>query len=227
MGEIDGEKPTYYAIIPADIRYDEKLNANEKLMFGEITCLSNKLGYCYASNNYFAKLFKVTPQAVSKWIKHMEKLGYIRCEYEYEGKVIKERRINIRLQVSTMVEGGINIRLTGYQHTIKENNTSSNITSNNNIYTESKVEPKNVKHKHGEYQNVLLTDKEYETLCGKLGEEKTKNVIQNFSELKAMKGYVYKSDYIAINKWGIRAYEDTQKKGGSSGQRQQLNEGYF
>lgn len=141
------EKPTYYAIIPASVRYDENLNANEKLMYGELTCLSNKLGYCYASNSYFANLYKVTPQAVSKWIKHLESLGYIKCQYEYNGLEIKQRRITICTQVSTIDvvstedNRGINLELNGYQSTIKDNITSNNNTSNN-IYTVTEEKPK-------------------------------------------------------------------------------------
>ena len=36
------EKPNYYAIIPANVRYDNELRANEKLLYGEITALSSK-----------------------------------------------------------------------------------------------------------------------------------------------------------------------------------------
>ena len=46
--------PTYFAIITADVRYDKNLKANEKLLFAEITALSNTNGYCHASNRYFA-----------------------------------------------------------------------------------------------------------------------------------------------------------------------------
>ena len=38
----DENKPNYYAIIPANIRYDNSLKAIEKLMYGEITVLTNK-----------------------------------------------------------------------------------------------------------------------------------------------------------------------------------------
>ena len=44
------EKPNYYAIIPAEIRYDKKLTPNSKLLYGEITALANKEGYCWAGN---------------------------------------------------------------------------------------------------------------------------------------------------------------------------------
>ena len=152
---METDKPSYYAIIPADVRYDKTLSANAKLLYGELTCLSNKHGYCFSSNNYFAELYEVTPQAISKWISSLEKKGYIRCEYLYNGKEIKERRIfmNEKLVkteaegVSTMVDTykpsvdrGINKGLKGYKRTIKDNITSNSNTRDNNTsntgYTE-------------------------------------------------------------------------------------------
>ena len=55
----DENKPNYYAIIPANVRYDSNLKAIEKLMYGEITALTYKEGYCFAKNGYFAELFDV------------------------------------------------------------------------------------------------------------------------------------------------------------------------
>lgn len=132
---MENEKPNYYAVIPATVRYDEKLRANEKLMYGELTALSNKTGVCYASNNYFARLYKTTPQAISRWILNLKQYGYIEIEYEYEGSVIKKRKIKVSTNIDTYqqkVDGGINICLEGYQQNVKENNTSNNNTSINN-----------------------------------------------------------------------------------------------
>ena len=56
---MDESKPNYYSIIPAEIRYDPDLPPNAKLLYSEITSLCNKEGYCYASNKYFSKLYKV------------------------------------------------------------------------------------------------------------------------------------------------------------------------
>lgn len=49
------EQPTYYAIIPANVRYNKKLSPNEKLLYGELTCLTHQDGYCFATNSYFAQ----------------------------------------------------------------------------------------------------------------------------------------------------------------------------
>jgi len=70
-------KSNYYAIIPATVRYSKELKANEKLLYGEITSLSNRNGYCYAQNRYFANLYNVSIETVSRWLSHLQKLGFI------------------------------------------------------------------------------------------------------------------------------------------------------
>ena len=89
-------KNNYYAIIPATVRYNKDLKPNEKLLYGEITALANSKGFCFASNRYFAELYKVTIHTVSQWISHLEKLGYVNIELiKDDKKEIKERRIYI------------------------------------------------------------------------------------------------------------------------------------
>lgn len=89
------EKPNYYAVIPANVRYDKNLKANEKILYGEISALLDKTGTCYASNNYFARLYKVDPSAISKWISNLEKNDYLEVSYIRAGKEIKQRNIKV------------------------------------------------------------------------------------------------------------------------------------
>lgn len=90
------EQPNYYAIIPATVRYDTNLKYAEKLLYGEITALANKNGYCYAQNKYFADLYNVTAVSVSRWISHLQELGYIETEIiKNENKEIVSRNIYI------------------------------------------------------------------------------------------------------------------------------------
>ena len=91
------ERPGYYGILPASIRYDKNLKPMEKIMYSELTALSNKNGYCNATNSYFAELYEVSKNTVSLWISDLEKAGYIKTKLIYEAgtKNIKERRIYI------------------------------------------------------------------------------------------------------------------------------------
>lgn len=89
------EKPNYYAVIPADVRYDKDLRANEKLLYGEITSLAKKTGECWASNKYFSELYGVKPNAIATWIRHLKNKGYIAVGYTYNGKEIDKRIITI------------------------------------------------------------------------------------------------------------------------------------
>ena len=93
----DKEMPSYYSIIPATVRYDHNLKANEKLMYGEITALASKNGYCWAENRYFAELYDVHKITISKWLKNLEDNGYIRTElkYVYGTKQVSKRLIYI------------------------------------------------------------------------------------------------------------------------------------
>ena len=87
----------YYAIIPANVRYDKNIVPNAKLLYAEITALCNKTGYCWASNNYFSELYGVSKGTVSSWISSLVKAGYISVDLKYkEGKKEIESR-HIRL----------------------------------------------------------------------------------------------------------------------------------
>lgn len=87
---------SYYSVIPATVRYDNRLKPAEKLIYSEITSLTNRMGYCFAKNKYFANLYGVTTHTVSQWISHLEKLEYVYIELiRDKSKEIKERRIYI------------------------------------------------------------------------------------------------------------------------------------
>lgn len=78
------EKKSYYAIIPANVRYDADLTPNAKLLYGEITALCNEKGYCWASNDYFSKLYGVSKSSITKWVSALVNKGYIFSEMQYK-----------------------------------------------------------------------------------------------------------------------------------------------
>lgn len=91
------QNPSYYAIIPANVRYDKALKPMEKIMFAEITALTESSGYCHAGNSYFAELYEVSNTTVSKWISSLKKQGYIDTEVKYKDgtKEIEKRFITL------------------------------------------------------------------------------------------------------------------------------------
>lgn len=131
------EKPNYYAQIPANVRYNENLNSSQKLFYGEITALTFKTGECWASNNYFARLYKVSPSVITNWVKALERENLIVVDYEKNGKEITKRII--RIVGIQNIEYVFNKNGEGYSKYIKENNTSNNNTSNKKeIYKEKR-----------------------------------------------------------------------------------------
>ena len=60
-----------YSKIPSKVKYNNCICPNAKLLYGEITSLSDKYGYCYASNKYFAELYGVTVTTISLLIKNL------------------------------------------------------------------------------------------------------------------------------------------------------------
>lgn len=88
--------PSYYAIVPATVRYDEDLVPNAKLLYGEITALTNSTGTCTASNRYFAKLYGVTIGTVSAWINALLFKGYIDVILSVDGRSPREIRIPLQ-----------------------------------------------------------------------------------------------------------------------------------
>lgn len=119
------ENPSYYAIIPAEVRYDENLSPNAKLLFAEISCLCNKNGVCNASNKYFSDIYKVSVVSISKWVAQLIKGGYIETKMIYKegSKEIQNRNIVLSIGIKENFDTPIKEKL-------KDNN---NITINSNI----------------------------------------------------------------------------------------------
>ena len=128
------EKPNYYAIITAEVRYDNELTANAKLLYAEITALSNLNGACWATDNYFAKLYGVTTRSVQKWLGQLEEKGYIKrvVTYVNDTEQIKKRYITVVDTLPNKCSGGYRTNVQGgTEQKFVYNTTSINTTSNN------------------------------------------------------------------------------------------------
>ncbi len=73
-------KPSYWAVLPAAVRYDPQLPAGAKLIYAEISALTDRTGYCYASNAYFQKLYGISEPTVQRYLRALKAAGCIRIQ---------------------------------------------------------------------------------------------------------------------------------------------------
>lgn len=154
----------YYAIIPANVRYDKDLIPNAKLLYGELTALANEKGYCWASNSYFSDLYGVSKKTVSNWIASLDDKGYISSQmiYKENSKEIKERRLYIVPTENNFTTYGRKVPPpieekfhTPMEEKVKDNNTSFNNTFNNTRDIKDNVEQSTTTPPYGEIIDFL------------------------------------------------------------------------
>lgn len=203
---------SYYAIIPANVRYDEDLTPNSKLLYGEITALCNEKGYCWASNDYFAELYKTTTRTVSRWIQQLISKGYISSKMIYrEGtKEVKERHIylgviggdknvstygqkchkGIDKNVSTPPDKNVQDNNTGFNNTLNITTTNKEVVDKIKSYFD--LEDKDIKKVANTH---LATGKDINYLIEKL------ELVKSKPDIRDVVGYLIsalKNDYKPI-----------------------------
>lgn len=204
---MEEQQKSYYAIIPANVRYDKDLAPNAKLLYGEITALCNEKGYCWASNQYFAELYGVSVLSIKRWVNSLVAKGYVyrTLTYKQNSKEVDKRILSI--------DGGIKIDTTSvqecYDPSIKkdtsssikndtDNNTSINNTFNNtNIYKEKNIKKESVNSVIAEYtENKDLQD-----------------ALHGFVEMrtKARKPLTVRAMKLSLNKLNELALDDVTK----------------
>ena len=200
------EKPSYYAIIPANVRYDNDLPPMAKLLYGEITCLTQKNGFCWATNAYFAELYGMSKDRISRLIGILEKKGYISVHVERNEKnEVVKRYIKLRVAEITIpsVENNENSPVkNNYTSTVK-NNEENNINLNNTRMNNTSLKevspvgghvPKPIEPKAIELANLMY--------------ELHKQVDP---KLKAPNIEKWAADIEKINRLDGRSYEDIEK----------------
>lgn len=188
------EKPNYFAIIPSNVRYDTNLKANEKLLYAEISSLTNKNGYCWATNKYFSELYDVDVATVSRWINNLIDNNYLDVTYEKDNtRLLIIKSIPIDEKINTLLIKKSNI-------IIKDNNKDNK----EEIYKEEIFDL---------YQNVIgeLSPSQYEelnSLIDKYGEERVKDSI-NISSNNNAKNFNYVKSVIKNTTYKNKKEKDT------------------
>lgn len=132
-------KKSYYAVIPATVKYDNSVVPGAKLLYGEITALCNEKGYCWATNDYFSRLYSVSKRTISTWIKSLCDAGHISADFVMDKKTHKVKLRCLKVVEENFVtltkESSIPSRSKlhePHEENFAENNTK-NITINNTL----------------------------------------------------------------------------------------------
>ena len=136
---------SYYMIIPAHV-WNADIKDKAKLLYGHITLLANKNGYCYASNKHLGKCVGVVKETASKLVSDLENLGVIRSVLIYKdgSKEVEQRKIYLAtpqlMGINPDVNGPINQTVNSpINQMVKDNTTSNNSTSINNITDDERL----------------------------------------------------------------------------------------
>ena len=64
-------------MLPAQIRYSADLPPGAKILYAEISSLTDARGYCFASNEYFADLYKASVRTIQRYLDALKAGGFI------------------------------------------------------------------------------------------------------------------------------------------------------
>ena len=86
---------SYYAIIPGPVLNSEEIPDGAKILYGVISTLTKKEGYCYARNETLAARVKKEADTVSKLVSKLDKAGFVHVEVirDPNTRAVLERRI--------------------------------------------------------------------------------------------------------------------------------------
>lgn len=205
---MEEQQRSYYAIIPANVRYDKDLAPNAKLLYGEITALCNEKGYCWASNQYFAELYGVSILSIKRWVNSLVTKGYVyrTLTYKPNSKEVDKRILSI--------DGGIKIDTTSvqkcYDPSIKNDTSSSikndtdNNTSINNTFNNTNIYKGKKKQKSETVNSVIAEYTENKDL---------QDALHGFVEMrnKARKPLTARAMKLSLNKLNELALDDVTK----------------
>lgn len=130
----DKPKPTYWGRIPADVRYDKLLPPAARLLYAEFDALSKKYGYSWAGNAYFAELYDVKEETISRWINMLLKNDHISVrivqkEHRRYIYLLTKKSIAPLTEISSAEGGAIDENVKGpIDEIVNHNKTSINNT---------------------------------------------------------------------------------------------------
>lgn len=204
-------KPNYYSVTPAEVRYSKELSLGAKILYGELTALSHKEGYSWATNRYFAELYDTCAKTISRWISSLAEAGFIRVELLLENQ--QQRR---RIWISRGVDKNVP---TPPDKNVPYNNTSINKEYPPNPQKGARPKPRKKipEEKKEVLPNVWLSSSQIEDIVQTSGSEAMAELcyveLRRWKLNKGIQGGA--NDYKAIVDWVIPKVKEKNPSGAS------------
>lgn len=97
--------PSYFAIITGPVLDNQELADSAKILYGRVTSLADREGYCWASNRYLAEISRCGERTITRLLTQLEDLGFIETEVlPSDKKGGRERRIYIGNRAAQCVD---------------------------------------------------------------------------------------------------------------------------
>ena len=178
----------------------DELNFEENTVVLALKALQN-LGMIFFDGEYFS---------ISNWEKYQNIDGMEKIK---ESKRLAQarwrERQNKKSEVST-VESTVESTEIESNNADKDKERELDKRNNNCIYAPTE-EKKTVRHKYGEYENVLLSDNDFEKLKSEYPNDYKKR-IERLSEYIASTGKSYKNHLATIRSWAKKDKSENQKR---------------
>lgn len=176
------EEQEYFYIIPKNVFEDRRLTPSQVMVFAEISQLSRKKGYCYASNTYLTEKMSIGRATIIRAISKLKELGYIETKNIFEEnsqKVssreitivggIKMKRDGIKMKCDSIktIQGVVSkSNFGGIKSDPVKNISNKNISIRNNIYSRADEKEDNFMVEVVDYLNKK-TDKNFKSTTSK------------------------------------------------------------
>lgn len=195
MDEPKTTDSSYYAIITADVLYDNDLSDAERVMYAIITSLCNQTGFCYASNKYFSERRGKSEGTISRIINSLRDKGYIIVNFVYK---TDSREIEKRCITPVHMPKPI----TNFEYTPSSQMTTpppqkcvppllKNVKENIKDITLKSNIKEYIEHAH-------VTEEEERIICEKISDPELREYLYAFIEMRNQKGKKYKVDSIIL-----------------------------
>ena len=228
--EVQGVNSKGFGVIPKLVMQDRNLSISAKALYSYFCSFAGAGGTCFPTRQKICFDLGISNDSLSKYMKELLKAEYISCNQIKENGKFSHNVYVINSKIPcpkiSDTENSEYEKMDTKNNNIK-NNSISNINIKENIHRtqnsghgDSKKNPlcrytkgrnsetdhtksqneKQVRHKYGEYQNVLLSDQEYEKLKNEFPND-YKERIERLSEYVASSGKKYKSFLATIRSW--------------------------